>query len=136
MVPLLIPVDHVPPEPDWVALAKLVELHTTVAKSDGAEPGELHMAMLLERGGPAGLSPDDHAWCSAIEAVVGNRHGVDCSVHVRNGPAAVRSSLGEHGLRPEQRSAAVTCVKKERRDFLLAARDRDRRRLLPNHIPK
>jgi hypothetical protein len=89
MVPLLIPVDDVPLEPDRVALANLVELHTTVAESDGAEPRELHLAMLLERDGPVGLSPDDHAWCSAIEAVVRDRHGIDCSVHVGNGRTAV-----------------------------------------------
>ena len=67
--------------------------------------------MLLERGGPAGLSPDDHAWCSAIEAVVRDRHGIDCSVHVGNGGTAVAVPLAEDGLRPQQRSAAVTCVK-------------------------
>lgn len=89
MVPLLIPVDEVPLEPDGVALATLVELHTTVTKSGGAEAGELRMAMLLERGGPAGLPPGDHAWCSAIEAVVRDRHGIDCSVLVGSGRAAV-----------------------------------------------
>lgn len=89
MVPLLIPVEDVPLEPDRLALANLVELHATVAESEDVEPAGLHLAMLLERRGPAGLSPDDHAWCSAIEAIVGDRNGVDCSVHVGNGRTAV-----------------------------------------------
>src|SRR4051794_5284325 len=73
MVPLLIPVDDVPLEPDRAALANLVEMHATVAESEGVGPAELHLAMLLERRGPASLGPDDHAWCSAIEAVVRDR---------------------------------------------------------------
>jgi hypothetical protein len=89
MVPLLIPVDDVPLEPDRAALANLIQVHATVAESEGMEPAELHLAMLLERRGPAGLSPDDHAWCSAIEAVVRDRDGIDCSVHVGNGRTAV-----------------------------------------------
>ncbi|GAB3345447.1 hypothetical protein [Modestobacter lapidis] len=89
MVPLLIPVEDVPLEPDRLVLANLVELHATVAESEDVEPAGLHLAMLLERRGPAGLSPDDHAWCSAIEAIVGDHNGVDCSVHVGNGRTAV-----------------------------------------------
>jgi hypothetical protein len=89
MVPLLIPVEDLPLEPDRAALAYLVELHATVAESDDVEPAELHLAMLLERRGPAGLSPDDHAWCSAIEAVVRDRGGIDCSLHVGDGRTAV-----------------------------------------------
>jgi|tagenome__1003787_1003787.scaffolds.fasta_scaffold20950319_5 hypothetical protein len=89
MVPLLIPVDDVPLEPDRAALANLVDVHATVAESEGVEPADLHLAMLLERRGPAGLSPDDHAWRSAIEADVRDRHGIDCSVHVGNGRTAV-----------------------------------------------
>jgi hypothetical protein len=86
MVPVLIPVEDVPLEPDRTVLASLVGLHATVAGSEGVE---LHLAMLLERRGPAGLSPDDHAWCSAIESVVRDRSGIDCSVHVSNGRTAV-----------------------------------------------
>jgi hypothetical protein len=89
MVPLLIPVEDLPLEPDREALAHLTELHATVAESEGVEPAELHLAMLLERRGPAGLSPDDHAWCSAIEAILRDRKGIDCSVHIRNGRASV-----------------------------------------------
>lgn len=90
MVPLLIPVEDVPLEPDRAALATLLELHTTVAESEGVDSAGLHLAMLFERRGPAALSPDDHAWCSAIEAVVRSRSGIDCSVHVGNGRRAVQ----------------------------------------------
>jgi hypothetical protein len=89
MVPLLIPVEDVPLEPDRAALANLVEVHATVAESEGVDPAELHLAMLLERRGPAGLSPEDHAWCSAIEAIVRDHGGIDCSVHIGNGRTAV-----------------------------------------------
>jgi hypothetical protein len=89
MVPLFIPVDDVPLEPDRAALTNLVEVHATVAESEGVDPAELHLAMLLERRGPAGLSPEDHAWCSVIEAIVRDRGGIDCSMHVGNGRTAV-----------------------------------------------
>src|SRR3954462_7118931 len=89
MVPLLIPVDDVPLEPDRAALANLVELHTSVAESEDVGPDDLHLAMLLERRGPAGLSPDDHAWSSAIEAIVRDGSCIDCSLHVGNGRTAV-----------------------------------------------
>jgi hypothetical protein len=89
MVPLLIPVEDVPLEPDRAALANLIGAHATVAESEGVEPAELHLALLLERRGPAGLSPDDHAWSSAIEAIFREHHGIDCSLHVGNGRTAV-----------------------------------------------
>lgn len=89
MVPLLVPIDEVPVEPDREVLGNLTYLHDTVAESEDVDPGELHLAMLLERRGPAGLSPDDHAWSSAVEAILRHRLGLDCSLHVGNGRAAV-----------------------------------------------
>ncbi len=68
MLPLLMPVDGVPVEPDRVALDDLAAAHATVAETEDADPGDLHLAMLLERHGPAGL---------------------DCSLHVGNGRTAV-----------------------------------------------
>ena len=88
-VPLLVPIGELPLEPDRAALGHLLELHDTVAGSEQVAPAALHLAMCLERRGPAGLSPDDHAWCSAIEAVIRDRCGIDCSVHVGNGRTAV-----------------------------------------------
>ncbi len=89
MVPLVMPVEDMPLEPDREALRNIVTLHTTVAETEDVDPGELHLALLLERHGPAGLSPDDHAWCSAVEAVLRDRAGLDCSMHVGNGRTAV-----------------------------------------------
>ncbi|WP_029433158.1 hypothetical protein [Blastococcus sp. URHD0036] len=89
MVPMLMPIDEVPLEPDRMVLGNLALMHDTVAETEDVEPSELHLAMLLERRGPAGLSPDDHAWSSAIEAVLRDRAGVDCSLHVGNGRTAV-----------------------------------------------
>jgi hypothetical protein len=89
MAPLLLPIEDVPLEPDRAILGNLVTVHTAVAETEDVEPGELHLALLLERHGPAGLSPDDHAWCSAVEAVLRDRAGVDCSMHVGNGRTAV-----------------------------------------------
>jgi len=89
MVPLVIPVDDVPVEPDRVAIGNIVELHAAVAEAERVDPSELHLAMLLERRGPAALSPDDHAWHAAIEAIVRDRDGLDCSMHVGNGRTVV-----------------------------------------------
>ena len=89
MVPLLLPVEDLPLEPDRVALGNLVSVHVTVAETEDVDPGDLHLALLLERHGPAGLSPDDHAWCSAVEALLRDRSGLDCSLHVGNGRTAV-----------------------------------------------
>ena len=89
MVPLLMPVEDVPLEPDRGALGNLVTVHATVAETEDVHPDELHLALLLERHGPAGLSPDDHAWCSAVEALLRDRAGLSCSLHVGNGHTAV-----------------------------------------------
>ena len=45
-------------------------MNIKIGDSEGVPLAELHLAMCLERRGPAGPSPDDHAWCSAIEAVL------------------------------------------------------------------
>ncbi|SEP28671.1 hypothetical protein [Trujillonella endophytica] len=89
MVPLVVPVEEVPLEPDRAALTNLLVLHETVAEGEGVDPDELHLALLLERRGPADLSPDDHAWCSAVEAILRDRAGLDCSMHVGNGRTVV-----------------------------------------------
>ena len=85
MAPLLIPVDDVPVEPDRVALGHLVEMHAAVAEAEHVEPAELHLALCLERRGPAGLGPDDHAWATAVEAILRGRDGLDCSLHIADG---------------------------------------------------
>jgi len=87
MVPLLIPVEELPVEPDRVVIGNLHELHSVVGESEGVGPADLHLAMCLERPGPA--TADDDAWCAAIESIVRERDGVDCSLHVGDGRTAV-----------------------------------------------
>jgi hypothetical protein len=41
--------------------------------------------MCLERPGPTTPTPDDAAWCAAIESIVRGRDSLDCSLHVHNG---------------------------------------------------
>ncbi|CCH89556.1 conserved protein of unknown function [Modestobacter italicus] len=86
MVPLLIPVEELPVEPDRVAIGNVHELHSVVAESEGLHPADLHLAMCLERPGPA--TADDDAWCAAIESIVRGRDGIDCSLHVGDGRIA------------------------------------------------
>jgi hypothetical protein len=83
MVPLLIPVEELPVEPDGEAIGNLRALHFAVAESEGVGPADLHLAMCLERPEPA--TADDDAWCAAIETIVRERDGVDCSLHVGDG---------------------------------------------------
>lgn len=85
MAPLLIPVEDLPVEPDRVALGHLVEMHSAVAEAEGVEPADLHLALCLERRGPAGPGPDDHAWATAVETILRGRDGMDCSLHVADG---------------------------------------------------
>ena len=89
MAPLLVPVEDIPVEPDRVVLGHLVDMHAAVAESEGVELAELHLALCLERRGPAGLGPDDHAWAAAVEAVLRGRDGLDCSLHVGDGRRCV-----------------------------------------------
>jgi len=86
MVPLLIPVEDLPVEPDRPALRGLADLHAAVTDAEGAG---LHLAMCLERPGPATSTPDDAAWSAAVESVVRVRAGLDCSLHVGDGRTAV-----------------------------------------------
>ena len=51
MVPLLMPVEDVPLEPDRATLGNLAAVHTTVAETERVDPDELHLALLLERHG-------------------------------------------------------------------------------------
>ncbi|QXG76742.1 hypothetical protein KUM42_04100 [Modestobacter sp. L9-4] len=89
MVELLIPVEELPLEPDRVALGNVAGLHAVVAEAENVDDADLHLATCLERPGPPTPTPDDEAWCAAIESIVGGRGGLDCSVHVGNGRTAV-----------------------------------------------
>ncbi|MCF6746177.1 hypothetical protein E9529_18245 [Blastococcus sp. KM273128] len=88
MVKLLIPVEELPVEPDRVAIGGLADLHAVVAEAEGVEGADLHLAMCLERPGPATPTPDDAAWSAAIESIVRERDGIDCSLHLHDGRSA------------------------------------------------
>jgi len=85
MAALLVPIDDVPVEPDRTMISHLRGFHDEVAGQTGVDPADLHLAMCLERRGPRSLTPDDHAWVAALEAVLREREGLDCSVHVAAG---------------------------------------------------
>ena len=89
MVHLLIPVEELPTEPDRVVIGALADLHAVVVDTEDADPLDLHLAMCLERPGPTEPTPDDAAWCAAIESIVRGRDGLDCSLHLHDGQTAV-----------------------------------------------
>ena len=93
MVPLLIPVEELPLEPDREAIGTIAGLHSVVAESEDVDPAELHLAMCLERPRP---TADDDAWCAAIDEIVRGRDGLDCSLHLGDGRTAV-SVLARRG---------------------------------------
>ncbi|MCO7218509.1 hypothetical protein [Klenkia sp. PcliD-1-E] len=82
MAELVVPVDDIPVEPDRLMIGHLRGLHDEVAGQEGVPPEQLHLAMCLERRGPAHLTPDDHAWVAALSSILRDREGLDCSVHV------------------------------------------------------
>ncbi|SDP11945.1 hypothetical protein SAMN05660199_03200 [Klenkia soli] len=86
--PLLVPIDDVPTEPDRALLAHLVDLTAAVAEAEHLSPADLHLALYLERPGPASPLPEDHAWAAAADTVLRGREGVDCSLHVGDGLTA------------------------------------------------
>ncbi|MGY1841786.1 MULTISPECIES: hypothetical protein [unclassified Modestobacter] len=89
MVHLLIPVEELPLEPDRVVIGALADLHSVVVDAEDVDRLGLHLAMCLERPGPAAPTPDDAAWCAAIESIVRGRDGLDCSLHLHDGRTAV-----------------------------------------------
>ncbi|MGY5884926.1 hypothetical protein [Modestobacter lacusdianchii] len=89
MLHLLIPVEELPAEPDRVVIGALADLHGVAVDSEHVDRSALHLAMCLERPGPAEPTPDDYAWCAAIESIVRGRDGLDCSLHLHDGQTAV-----------------------------------------------
>ncbi len=88
-VPLLIPVDDLPLEADLVAIGNLQAVHGVIAESERLDPADLHLALCLERRGPAYETPEDASWAAAIEAIVRRSQGLDCSLHLHDGRTIV-----------------------------------------------
>ena len=63
-LPLVIPVDGIPPVPDRGMFQGLLHLHEAVAAEHLT--GEGHLAMALCRPGRAALDDDDHEWADAL----------------------------------------------------------------------
>lgn len=86
MVHVLIPTEELPAEPHREVIGAIADLHAVVVEAEGEG---LHLAMCLERPGPRTPTPDDAAWCAAIESIVRGRDGLDCSLHLVDRGTAV-----------------------------------------------
>jgi hypothetical protein len=64
MLPVVVPVDGIPPVPDAGMLRGLVELHDAVTAEHLF--GEGHLAMALCRPGPPAITEDDDEWAEAL----------------------------------------------------------------------
>jgi hypothetical protein len=63
-LPLVVPVDGIPPVPDRGMLQGLLHLHDAVATEHLT--GEGHLAMALCRPGPPAITEDDDEWAEAL----------------------------------------------------------------------
>lgn len=63
-LPVIVPIDHVPDEPDALMVSNLGQAWHEISQD---EPG-LSVVLLLERPGPAAASFDDLAWRVALRA--------------------------------------------------------------------
>jgi hypothetical protein len=66
MLPIVVPVDELPPLPEWSTLSGLLTLHDAVAEQTGWAEG--HLALALCRPGPAAVLEDDAEWADALES--------------------------------------------------------------------
>jgi hypothetical protein len=66
MLPIVVPVDELPPLPEWSTLSGLLTLHDAVAEQTGWAEG--HLAFALCRPGPATVVEDDAEWADALES--------------------------------------------------------------------
>jgi hypothetical protein len=82
MLPVVIPVDGIPPRPDRQVLADLLNLAEAVAESHVA--GECHIAMALCRPGQPRMSSDDEAWATGLRSAFASSDAM-CSLHLAAG---------------------------------------------------
>ncbi|MDK3258503.1 hypothetical protein [Blastococcus capsensis] len=67
-LPVVIPVDDLPPLPDQVLLVGLRDVHATVLGDQLG--GEGHLALALCRPGGPEITADDEAWAEALRSVL------------------------------------------------------------------
>lgn len=80
MMPVVVPVDDVPPVPDGPLLDGLLGLHDAVVERTGAEGG--HLALALCRPGTAETTEDDEAWADVLTDELADRLDGTWSFHV------------------------------------------------------
>ena len=81
MIPVVVPVDDVPPVPDRAMLWGLRQLHDGVVEQQLT--GDGHLAMALCRPGRPAISADDDEWAEALHDLLDDRQ-IDAgwSLHV------------------------------------------------------
>lgn len=70
MLPVVVPVDDVPPVPDGGMLWGLRQLHDGVVEQQLT--GDGHLAMALCRPGHAAITEDDGEWAEALDELLGD----------------------------------------------------------------
>ena len=80
MLPIVVPVDELPPLPQGSTLSGLLTLHDAVAEQTGWAEG--HLALALCRPGPAGVTEDDAEWADALQAELDDLLDGTWSLHV------------------------------------------------------
>ena len=88
MLPIVIPVDDIPPVPDDGMLQGLLQLHDAVAEEHLA--GEGHLAMALCRPGLPAITEDDEEWAAALHDLLDDgRIDGTWSLHLAAGGSVV-----------------------------------------------
>jgi hypothetical protein len=86
MLPLVLPVDDVPPVPDRPVLRGLLDLHDAVGmQADGVR----HLAMALCRPGHPAVTSDERAWVDALRATLDGELAGTWSLHLAAGGRVV-----------------------------------------------
>lgn len=70
-LPVIVPIDHVPDEPDVLMVSNLGQAWHEILRD---EPGS-SVVLMLERPGPAAASEDDLAWRAALRSAAAE-HGI------------------------------------------------------------
>jgi len=88
MLPVVVPVDDVPPVPDRTMLSGLMHLHDTVAEERLNGGG--HLAMALCRPGHPAITADDGEWAEALDHLLGDgRIDAGWSLHLAAGGTVI-----------------------------------------------
>jgi hypothetical protein len=81
MLPLVIPIDDVPPVPEEFALRGLLQMHETIAEQRDVT----HLALALCRPGEANPSEDDEAWAQFLRDGLDDQIDETWSLHLAAG---------------------------------------------------